>query len=285
MYSGRFFETKWFLEILRQSLFCRLEARTAINALGENVAHGNSLEGKNALVTGGAKRLGRAIALRLAESGVRVAVHCKSSREEAQRLADEIKGRGGEAWCLGADLSMPGAAEKLFDDAVALCGRIDFLVNNASIFPAQGLSALDESTLLENVRINSLAPFALTKAMHAQGVEGAVVNMLDTRILDFDAAHVPYHLSKRLLFELTKISALEFAPLLRVNAVAPGLILPPPGKDESYLQNLADNLPLKRVGTGEEVAHAAVLLLSMAFTTGQVVYVDGGRHLTSQLYG
>ncbi|MCH7709078.1 MAG: SDR family oxidoreductase [Myxococcales bacterium] len=108
---------------------------------------------------------------------------------------------------------------------------------------------------------------------------------MDTRITDYDKSHVSYHLSKRMLFSMTRMMALEFAPKVRVNAIAPGLILPPEGKDETYLQDLARSNPLLAYGGPGDVVEAVLFLLQGRFVTGQVLYVDGGRHLLGGVYG
>ena len=137
----------------------------------------------------------------------------------------------------------------------------------------------------ENVRINAWAPFVLSKAVADQGIPASIVNFLDTRMLDHDSKHVSYHLSKRMLFTLTRMTALEFAPRVRVNGVAPGLVLPPPGHDTSYLKALAHTNPLNAHGAAEDVARAVVFLFESPFITGQVIYVDGGRHMLGGIYG
>ena len=139
------------------------------------------------------------------------------------------------------------------------------------------------------MKINSLSPFTLTTRLHehleADDRCGAVVNFLDTRMLDYDKKHVAYHLSKRTLFAITRMASIEYAPRLRVNGVAPGLVLPPPGEDESYLDEWAHTNPLKTHGNGEQIAAAVLFLLWSRFVTGQVIYVDGGRHVKGRFYG
>lgn len=242
------------------------------------------LSGRTALVTGAAKRLGAAMVRALAEEGVRVVLHYRSAREEAEELAESLRHGGATVWTAQAALGAAGAAEALFAEAEALSGGIDMVVNSASIFPKGTLHDLDEARLLENLQVNTLAPFALARCLAGTGRSGCVLNLLDTRIADYDREHVPYHLSKRALYSLTRMMAEEFAPRLRVNAVAPGLVLPPPGEDEAYLARLAHTNPLARHGGAEDVAAAAVFLLKSDFITGQVVFVDGGRHLRGSMY-
>ncbi len=152
-------------------------------------------------------------------------------------------------------------------------------MNNASIFGRGTLETAVFERFLRNVKINAWAPFLLARAFARVSRRGKVVNLLDTRIAGLDLTHVVYILSKQLLATVTRMAALAFAPGVTVNAVAPGLILPPPGEDEAYLEQLAKDLPLKRHGSADDVARAVLFLLESRFITGQVVFVDGGRHL------
>jgi pteridine reductase len=244
-----------------------------------------TLEGKTALVTGAGVRLGRATALALADEGVSLIVHCNASRDEADRTAEEARARGVKVSVLEADLSDSGEAEVLFDRAVAEAGAIDFLVNNASIFPGGTLLEFTSDDLAANVGINAFAPLVLARNMARRGSGGAVVNFLDTRITHYDRNHAAYHLSKRMLFSLTRMMAFEFAPGLRVNAVAPGLILPPPGAEEGYLEKLARRIPMGRPGSVGDVTGAVLYLLDAPYVTGQVLFVDGGQFLDGSVYG
>lgn len=243
------------------------------------------MAGKVALVTGAAKRLGRAIALALAEEDVNVIVHFSTAAAEAEATAREIRRRRRKAWTLRADLSDPSQAGGLLARAAHAAGPIDFLINNASVFTPSRLTDFTPEDLQANVQINALASLLLARAFAAQRRAGAIVNLLDTRITSYDREHAAYHLSKRMLYTLTKMMALEFAPRVRVNAVAPGLILPPPGRDYAWLRRRVNTNPLRRLGTPQGLAAAVVFLLRSDFVTGQVLYVDGGRHLRSCVYG
>ncbi|MGD0166540.1 MAG: SDR family oxidoreductase [Gaiellaceae bacterium] len=237
------------------------------------------LEGNNALVTGAARRIGRAISLALAREGANVAVHYSSSAREAEKLAGEIEALGVRAVALEADLSDSGALGELVDRAGETLGRLEILVNNASVFPSDTLETVELESLQENVRVNAWAPLVLTRAFAVQTERGHVVNLLDSRVSGFDRTHVAYILSKHVLSALTRMTALELAPGIAVNGIAPGLILAPAGEDESYVERLAQTLPLKRSGTPEDIAAAVVYLVTSEFVTGETIYVDGGRHL------
>jgi len=242
------------------------------------------LSGKTALVTGAARRIGRAVALALARNGADVVVHYNTSASQAKELARHIGQLGRRAWTIQADLARPEEAEGLISRAVEQAGPLHILINNAAIFPAGRLADLRPEELLESININALAPLLAGRAFAAQGRGGAIVNLLDSRITDYDRTHAAYHLTRRMLLSLTRMMALEFAPAVRVNAVAPGAILPPPGReDENTAAAAAGNL-LGRCGTPEEVADAVLFLLTNEFVVGQVIYVDGGRHMRGRTY-
>ncbi|MCH7958934.1 MAG: SDR family oxidoreductase [Candidatus Hydrogenedentes bacterium] len=243
------------------------------------------LAGKTALVTGGALRLGRAICSALAAQGVHVIVHYRSSKDAAESLAETLRETDAKAWTISANLESPEEAGRLVDRALELSGELDFIVNNAAIFPRDTLEDLSTENLFQNLSVNALSPLIIARAFSARGGTGAIVNLLDARVTDYDREHVSYHLSKRMLLSLTRMMAAEFAPAVRVNAIAPGLILPPVGEDESYLEALADTNYLKRVGSPEDVCSAVLFLLASEFITGQTLYVDGGRHMKGNFYG
>lgn len=246
---------------------------------------GRSLAGKHALVTGGAKRIGRAVAIALAREGADISLHYHTSRDAAEALVEDLREFGVQAHAFDADLSQPEQVETLFPRAVDGARPLDILVNSASIFHESRISDARLSEIVDNMQINALAPMELGRRFAAQERPGHIVNFLDTRIVDYDHAHFAYHLSKRLLHTLTRIMALEFAPRVQVNAVAPGLVLPPAGKDQSYLAGLAHTNPLNRYGSVDELVAAVLFLLRTDFVTGQIIYVDGGRHMKGNVYG
>jgi len=243
-----------------------------------------SLVGKTALITGAARRLGRAAALELAGQGANVIVHYNQSEHAATQLCDELREAGVSAWAIQADLSENGRADALFGAAIDQAGAIDVLINNASVFDRETLWETTEASLWQNMQIHSVAPLALAKALAGQGRAAHVVNILDTRVTVYDREHASYHLSKRMLLTLTRMLALELAPDIVVNAVAPGLILPPAGEGEEYLKKLAHCSPLNRHGDPQDVAEAILFLLRSRFITGQVIYVDGGYHMKGHMY-
>lgn len=237
------------------------------------------LSGGTALVTGGAKRIGRAISLTLGEHAANVVVHHRSSKADADALVGEINGLGARGWSVEADLADPQQLDGLVGRAVELAGSIDILVNNASEFPRSTFESFTLDELAESINVNAWAPLALGRAFAARVERGHIVNVLDTRIAGYDWNHVAYHAGKTLLALFTREMALKFAPKIAVNAVAPGLILPPAGKDRAYLEALRESLPLQRVGDPQDVADAVLFLVTSSFITGQVIFTDGGRHL------
>jgi NAD(P)-dependent dehydrogenase (short-subunit alcohol dehydrogenase family) len=238
-----------------------------------------SIEGQTALVTGGAKRIGRAIALALAEAGVDVAIHYHESHKAADATAADVRQLGVNAVTISADLTDPWVAEVMFDKAVDAIGPIDILVNNASTFLRSDLRTCSEEELQAAIRLHAVTPLMLARRLAATGQPGNVINLLDTRVAQPDPAYAAYSLSKRMLADLTAMLALELAPTIRVNGVAPGPILPPEGADAGVMAARARALPLQRSGDPADVAAAVLFLLRSDFITGQTVYVDGGAHL------
>jgi pteridine reductase len=237
------------------------------------------LEGQTALVTGAAKRIGREIALALAAEGVNVVVHYRSSVKEAEELAAHLSRQGVKSWFLKADLENAAEYESLVSRTLEIAERLDILVNSASIFQTGTLTEMTFNDLTRHMEVNAWAPFVLTREFARLAVQGKIVNILDARIRGYDWSHAAYILSKHALAELTEMSALAYAPDIAVNAVAPGLILPPSGKDDSYLDRLAEKVPLRRHGEPKDIADAVLYLLKGRFQTGQILYMDGGQHL------
>ena len=247
-----------------------------------------NLSGKAALVTGGAMRIGRAICEALADEGCRVLIHFNRSHEQAESLALTLEQRGEVGLLVQGDLAMPGKCEEVIEKSWDLTGGLDILVNNAGVYRRDALLDCDEETIMRQFRPNLLAPILLTRAL-ARCVTTSqddrtpvarVVNMLDRRITSNEAGCLPYLLSKKMLAEFTRSAALELAPAITVNAVAPGAVLPPPGERNSgNFAEIAAGNPLHHRCTAEEVAQAVVSLVKQDAVTGQVVFVDGGAHL------
>lgn len=240
------------------------------------------LDGQVALVTGGAVRLGKALALALAGEGVRVAVHYASSVGPAGETVAQIKAAGSDALAIQADLFQSGQAASVIERAVAYFGQVDILINSAAIFEPADVAHTTEDLWDRHFAINLKAPFFLSQAFAAQvgkDRSGHIVNIADWRGLRPDTRYLAYSLTKAGLLVMTQGLALAVAPNIQVNALALGAILPPPGRDQTYLDGLAQGIPLRRVGSPEEVAKALRYLLQSDFITGEVIFVTGGEHL------
>jgi NAD(P)-dependent dehydrogenase (short-subunit alcohol dehydrogenase family) len=241
------------------------------------------LDGAVAVVTGGAVRLGRALALSLAAQGARIAIHYNSSAGAAEAMVSEIEHLGGnEAIAVQADLSQAHGAPKVIRQAAEHFGAVDVLVNSAAIFLGGDWQHTTEDNWDRHFAINLKAPFFLSQAFAAHiggSRRGHIVNIADWRGAHPGADHIAYTLSKAGLIAMTKSLAQALAPEIQVNAIAPGLILPPPGEDRAYLEAMATTIPAQRVGSPDEVGKALVFLLQSDFVTGDVVYVTGGQHL------
>lgn len=243
------------------------------------------------LITGAANRIGRGLAMGLARQADTIVIHYNSSESAAQQLSKEIAEMGCKAFTIAADLGSPTQCEELLKQAQDLAGPIDVLINNASIFEESKLTEITVDDINRNMMINAYAPLLLSLSFvelnkgRASNALPVIINMLDSRITDYDRQHAAYAITKRTLFTLTKMMALEFAPAVRVNGVAPGLILPPSGKDQSYIEQLKSTNPLNVIGTVEQIVEAVRFLVDNEFVTGQVIFVDGGRNLLSNTYG
>ncbi len=231
------------------------------------------------LITGGAKRLGRAIAIYLANLGYPIAIHYNRSRKEAENLANEICQSKGRCEIFAADLKDPKAAAKLLPDVHQKFPDLCFLVNNASIFVPSKIKSANLKDFDDEFAINLRAPFILTSQFAKIIQKGSIVNIVDTNVSKNQTAHFSYLLTKKSLADLTRLAAVELSPYIRVNAVAPGLILAPVQKNSNYLNRLAKNIPLKHKGDPEDIAKAVHFLLENTFITGQTIFVDGGEHL------
>ncbi len=237
---------------------------------------------KTALVTGGAVRIGKAIVERLVAAGFGVVIHADRSLRAATRQAESIRRDGGLAWVVCGALDSETACRAVIESAYRLAGRLDVLVNNAAVFHKDGIATVTEAVLLTEMRINCFAPVLLTRYFAERSGIGCVINLLDRRIASHDVSCVPYVLSKTALAEFTRTAALALAPRIRVNGVAPGAVLPPPGRGIAHLHDSAGPVPLKRQVTPRDVAEAVVALVRAEAITGQILFVDGGQHLLGE---
>lgn len=237
---------------------------------------------KVALVTGAARRIGRAIALGLARDGWAVAVHYRGSKADAAAVAGEIEAVGGRAAILRADLTDAGEVAGLLPAAAAALGPVTCLVNNASVFENDGIANLTRAGWDRHLETNLWAPLALIQAFARQlpeGAEGNVVNLLDQRVWNPTPYFLSYTVSKAALWTLTQTLALALAPRIRVNAVGPGPTLPSARQTKAQFERQCALMPLRRGTTPEEIAEAVRYLIGARAVTGQMLALDGGQHL------
>ncbi|MFN3837899.1 MAG: SDR family oxidoreductase [Brevundimonas sp.] len=232
-----------------------------------------------ALVTGGARRIGRAICLTLARAGFDVAIHHHASGEEARTLADEIGGLGRRACLLQADLADEDRVRGLIPAAVRALGPVKALVNNASVFQDDRIGGLTRESWDTHIETNLRAPIVLAEAFAAQAVEGAIVNLLDQKVLKPDPRFFSYSLSRNGLWWATQTLAQALAPRIRVNGVGPGPTLPSIHQTPEEFAAEARATLLERPGSPEAVAEAVLWLIDARLVTGQMIAVDGGQHL------
>ncbi len=229
---------------------------------------------KAALVTGGAKRIGREIALHLARHGYDIALHFNQSSEDAQKTAAEIEAMGQRCYLAKADLLVPAELEKLVESSIRNLRQLSLLVNNASTWTGGLLANSSISEFDEQFNLHVRAPFALTRDFARLARKGNIINILDSNIAKNRGTEFAYLLSKKALQEMTMMAALELAPAIRVNAIAPGMVLAPE-KDKDK----KPNNPLNKAGNPSDVTTALDFFLQNESVTGQCIFVGGGKNL------
>ena len=233
-----------------------------------------------ALITGGSDRIGKAVAIHLAKEGYHLVLHYNSAKEKAENLQMHIESTYKvKVELLQNNFLKENDFDRIFEDFKRKSITIEVLVNCASDFIPSSFNEQGSELFVKEMTINLKIPYLLTKAFARVFGKGNIINFVDTKVAKNKTVHLDYILSKKLLKDFTKISAVELAPNIRVNAIAPGLILPPEGKDESYLLNLAKDIPLKTIGNLDEILKAFQFILDSYFFTGQILYIDGGEHL------
>ncbi|HZL10390.1 MAG TPA: SDR family NAD(P)-dependent oxidoreductase [Prolixibacteraceae bacterium] len=236
---------------------------------------------KTALITGAAKRVGRAMALHLANQGWNIAIHYNTSGEEADLFRDELSNSFPDQKfdLFKADLNRTEEVEMLLPQVILTMGDLNLLVNNASVFEPAMLRKTTTEFLDKQMNVNFRAPFILTRDFAQLVKYGVIINITDTRIVTNQSNYAAYSISKKALWELTKMAALEFGPDIRVNAIAPGLTLPPEEKDEEYLLKLAGKIAMKRPGGLDPILKSLDFILNNDYLTGQLLFCDGGENL------
>ncbi len=247
----------------------------------------NNLTDQVAVVTGGAHRIGKAIALQLARQGVNILIHYGTSAQEATETVREIKSLGVDAFAVQADISKPEAVETIFSALRENFGRLNIFVNSAANFQKRDLLDVTLEDWQETMAINVTAAFLCTQAATALMRQndpsgGSIINILDRGAIGPWPAYAHHGVSKAALWMLTQVSAASLGPDIRVNAVIPGPVMKPAGtsmSDDEWAKIGKDTTPLERVGAPEDVARAVAYLASEDFITGTAIHVNGGEHL------
>lgn len=238
-------------------------------------------EGRVALVTGGARRVGRALVEALADRGARVAIHHHGSPNDARPLIEALTARGVEAAEFRADLRMAETPDQLIADVVARFGALDILINSAAVMVRSPLPDITTEQWDDTFALNLRAPFFLARAAaRAMGDRGGViVNLADLAGIEAWPAYAAHGISKAGVIHMTRVLARILAPRVRVNAIAPGAVLLPEHWSAEDAAHLIRTTPLGRLGTPEDVAQAMLYLIEADYVTGDLIIVDGGRHI------
>ncbi len=245
----------------------------------------STLKGRTALITGGAVRIGKEIALALAREGVNLIIHYNKANREAQNTVNILKKHRIKAEKIKADFSKPKQVEKLFDKIKEKKIKIDILINNAAIFYPSTFRNIESEEFIKTYLINAYTPLALSKFFAKQTIKGDIINILDSRIKGINKKYLTYSLSKKTLHDITKLLAVELAPSIKVNAIAPGLILAQ--KDDNWDKSKLYNKRtlLKKKGKIADIIYGIMFLLKNPFITGETIFIDGGQKLISNIYG
>lgn len=241
------------------------------------------LKGKTALVTGGGIRLGRAIVLALAKEGCNVAIHFNTSKEKALEVKEQCQELGIKADVFQFDLSDFSKVDQLMTEVNEKFSVVGILINSAGNYKKGSGLKTEYDSLQSSFNVNLFAPWWLTKAFVKQlpaDQNGKIVNICDAGIFRTATDHFAYRLTKKALFEMTRMFALELAPNITVNAVAPGIMMPLAGYEHIDMDQVAERkIPLNRIGSPEIIAENVLHLLHQDFMTGSIIKVDGGENI------
>lgn len=239
---------------------------------------------KVALITGGSLRIGKAIVTELHDNGWRIIIHYRNSQKQAEQLGKRLnKKRAGSVFCIAADLSSYEGINSLIQKSIGVFNRIDLLVNNASSFYPTPVGNIELNDWNEIIGSNLMAPIFLVNGFREilQKYKGNVINITDANLNRVFTNHTVYIAAKAGLAKITQTLAKELAPHIRVNAVAPGAILPPPNKtwSKSTKKKIAGTIPLNKIGKESDIVNAIMFLIKSEYITGQTITVDAGRSL------
>mgnify|MGYP003976237203 FL=1 len=230
-----------------------------------------------ALVTGGAVRIGRSIALHLAERGYNIALHYWSSKQSAEQTAEELRKFNIQCEIYCVDFTNFDSIPLLMDQVLVDFNSIDLLINSAANFIQKNIEKTSDLELLDTININLMAPFILMREFKNKVNKGLIINILDERILRRVSTFSAYSISKSALAHLTELSAVSWGETIRVNGIAPGLILPPSGSSHDYLIKKAPNIPTKTHGSTLDILRGLDYLLDSPFVNGEILFIDGGE--------
>ncbi|MDB4876323.1 MAG: short-chain dehydrogenase/reductase [Gemmatimonadetes bacterium] len=239
------------------------------------------LRGRTALVTGAGHRVGRAIAVALGAQGMRVAVHYNATADGARETARQIRGAGGEAEIVSADLTHVDAAEQLVGSVVQTFGGLDVLVNSAAVMVRTPFGEITAEQWDSIMALNLRAPFFLAQAAapHLRAAHGVIVNIADLAAFETWPGYLPHGISKGGMVTMTRSLARVLAPEVRVAGIAPGTVLLPENWNEDEAEHLRQTTPLERMGSPEDVTKTVLFILDSDYLTGETIIVDGGRHV------
>ena len=235
---------------------------------------------KTAIITGGARRLGKEMALSLAQDGYNIALCYQNSHDEAQATCAQIE-QGKKSRCSTFELDLRNT-EAVCELVAHVCAKLPpptLLINNASVFHERRFGAIKEAEFDADFAVNFKAPFFLVQSFAGLGGDGLVINLLDGNITKNIDTHFDYLLAKKALHAFTEMAAFALAPRIRVNAIAPGPMLPPAGQGLEYLKAQGKAVPMKVAGHPNQVVAAINYLVTNTYVTGQTIFVDGGLHL------
>lgn len=230
-------------------------------------------------ITGGARRVGKTIALALARDGYDIALHYNSSKHDAEMVMKEIHTIGVDCRLFSCDIKQTSQLKDIMNDVFSQCQDCNILINNASIFDRVSFQDSNEQDFDDNFAVHVKAPYFLSQAFAQHCDDGSIINMVDTKVHRTLTEYFAYTLSKKSLFELTKMLAKALAPKIRVNGIAPGYILPPVDGSETDVERVQNSIPLQRLGNPELIAQTVLYMLNNPFMTGEIITVDGGERL------
>ncbi len=243
------------------------------------------MNSKSVLITGAAKRIGRGLSLALAECGYHVLIHYHTSKRSAADLAAEIKSAGGRADCVGADLSDPESVKTLFQQSrSAFGGNIDVVINNAALFLRDTVIEFDPGLAMRHFQVNAIAPMMLMQLMAAQNhPKASAINILDHIILKSPRGYSSYCISKSALSTATQLAAIQLHGKLRVNAIAPGIILPLiENESDPAWRDRYTSPPLRHNENIADIVHMVIHIIENQAISGQIIPIDSGRHLNHE---